>query len=179
MLRLDLLSHGCNGRRRRALDALEWLVAKRALEQKSAPTFRGMWVGMGLGIPSCFKRAIFGKTSIRALLRPAVVFFHASATNGDLRPAAAFLGTFAAFLFSAVCVCVFGSCHLYSYYGVPNCTMNKCHLRLHLFSCVPFISLSLVSALGPVLAGPGLFIALSLLSLVWCAKQGFTLCCQS
>ena len=116
--------------------------------------------------------AIFGRTSIRALLRPTVVFFHASATNGDLRPAAAFLGTFVAFLFSAVCVCVFGSCRLYNYYGVPNYTMNKCYLRLHLFSCVPLISLSLISVLGPVLAGPGLFIALSLLSLMWCAKQG-------
>ena len=107
-----------------------------------------------MGIASCFKRGIFGRTSFRALLPLAFRGVHASARNGDLRPTAALFGTFAALLFSAVCVCVFGRCRLYSYYGVLDCTMNKCHIRLHLLLCVPLISLSLVSALGPVLAGP-------------------------
>ena len=112
--------------------------------EKSSPAFGGVGVGLGLRILGAFKNAIFDRTAIPLLLYRTVVFVQGSGASGDLPTAAvgvatALLGTLAFSLSSAVCLCVFGSCHLYSHSEVLPCTLNKFHLNLYLFSFVPLI----------------------------------------
>lgn len=118
--------------------------------EKSSPTFGGVGVGTGLRISGAFKNAIFDRTTICLLLWRTVVFVQGSGAFDDLPiaavvAAAALLGTLVFSLSSAVWLCVFGSCRLYSHCEVLPCTLNKFHLNLYLFPFVPLITWTLDS----------------------------------
>ena len=107
----------------------------------TSPAFGEAGVGIGLRIPGAFRNVAFVRNDM-----PASAVLAGAALCDDLGSVPT----------SAVCLCVFGSCRMYSHCPVLIGTLHKFHLNLPVLSFVPLNSPTMDSVRALAVCGHGL-----------------------